>query len=267
MLNQESPITSAIYQDLTKPRAIVDPDTDKLPPLTSSHLYALGWECYWYRGHQVIIHDGMTSGFGSSHFFLPGLKFGCVILGNSSSVDAPGAAAVAGVLSREFIDEVLGVPKDERPDWNKFEEKSEAKDRDDEETPRKMLRSDLEVREPQEVPLEEYVGTYDNAGYHSLLVEIKDGALFVDAKDRSEGFTLTFEHVCEQTKYIAHLEHYLEGGDENIAAEFKFEGDNVVKMGLHLEDELKDLIWFDRISSTASTDVSLTEQKDAASRV
>ncbi|RSM12565.1 hypothetical protein CEP52_002319 [Fusarium oligoseptatum] len=100
--------------------------------------------------------------------------------------------------------------------------------------------------QPQIRPLDQYTGYYWNAGYHGMNVEIKDDALFIDATDRSMAFTLTFEHERDQTKYTAHLSDFWEGGDDLIPAEFVFDGEKAVKMGLDLEPLIGDKIWFER---------------------
>lgn len=82
-----------------------------------------------------------------------------------------------------------------------------------------------------------------------MKVDINDDALFIDATDRSMAFTLTFEHERDQTQYMAHLSDFWEGGDDLIPAEFVFDGDRVVKMGLDLEPLVGDKIWFERKDS------------------
>ena len=96
------------------------------------------------------------------------------------------------------------------------------------------------------MPLDAYIGEYWHPGYHTLIVQTRGDKLFIDATDCSMGFTLTFDHICEQTKYVAHLSDILEGGDDSVQAELIFEGDRAVKLGLHLEDALKEMIWFER---------------------
>ncbi|KAF4979799.1 hypothetical protein FZEAL_4059 [Fusarium zealandicum] len=98
-------------------------------------------------------------------------------------------------------------------------------------------------RDP-EMPLNAYIGSYWNPGYHGMEVEIKNNSLFIDATDRSPRLTLTFERESDQTKYIAHLSDYWEGGDDSLAAEFVFRGDRVVKMGLDREPIIGGTIWF-----------------------
>lgn len=68
--------------------------------------------------------------------------------------------------------------------------------------------------------------------------------------DRSMGFNLTFDHLCDQTKYTAHLSDFLEDCVESIQAEFKFEDGIAVKLGLGLEPALKEMIWFTRVDQS-----------------
>jgi hypothetical protein len=206
-------------------------------------MYAAGWEFFYYRGYQVIRHDGSVPGFGTCHFFMPDFKFGGAIFGNSG-----GAGTVSSILMRELIDQVLNVPQAERLDWNKIQSVADSdNDQDDEEKLRQELCPGITSSKPQELSLDAYIGEYSNPGYHSLTVKVKDGKLFIDATDRSMGFTLTFDHVCEQTKYIVHLSDFLEGGDIPFKAEFDLANGKATRMGLQFEDELKEYIWFNRV--------------------
>jgi hypothetical protein len=99
---------------------------------------------------------------------------------------------------------------------------------------------------PQETPLETYVGKYSNLGYHEMVVEIKDDPLFINAPERSMGFTITFEHTANQSVHRP-LSDWQEGGDDPLKASFVFKGDHVVKMGLALEEDLQGLIWFNKV--------------------
>lgn len=243
MMNHEAPITEEIYKGLIKSRTFQSPNFENLPPLTSPMAIGAGWEICFYRGHMVVSHDGAVPGFGTCHFFLPDFKFGGAIFGNSG-----GGGIVSAIVARELIDEVLKVPETERPDWNKVEsELCDDAEEEGEEELRQKICPGIKESQLQETPLGAYTGEYSNAGYHGLTVQIKNDKLFVDATDRSMGFTLVFDHVCEQTKYIAHLSDFLEGGDEPLRAEFFFEEDRAVKMGLHFESDLEELIWFDRV--------------------
>ena len=246
-MRQETPILENVYKDLVRPRIIENPDDDDLDPHTSWNTYAAGWWPRFYRGSLVILHEGAVEGFGSIHFFLPTEQFGGVVFGNSS-----GAQELAPILAHELIDDALKVSFPERPDWNALyvQRKFKNEEKDEEGRLRRLLCPESDgTPQPQKLPLHVYTGEYWNTGYHGLVVEVKDGRLFVNAADRSQGFYLTFEHVCDQMKYIAHLEDYSEGGDEPFHAEFRFENDKVVQMGLGIEPELDDLIWFDKADS------------------
>lgn len=104
----------------------------------------------------------------------------------------------------------------------------------------------------QEIALEAYTGVYKNAGYRVVTVTIRSGKLFIDARDRSTWLTLIFEHLKDQTKYIACLSDVLEGGSESVDAEFIFQNGRAVRFGLDLEPAVRDLIWFDFVAVSAS---------------
>ncbi|RMZ16996.1 hypothetical protein D0862_00976 [Hortaea werneckii] len=245
ILQRTHPFTENVYDGLTRSRTLVDPSHNHPKPFTSPLIYAAGLETFYYRGHQVVRHDGLIDGYGSTHFFLPAHDFGGVIFGNSEGMET-----VAEVLSNTIIDELLDVPHNERPDWNEL---SKQEDAEDDNAANKQLENITQAlcpgivdAQPQTLPLDSYTGTYNNAGYHDLTVEIRDDGLFIDATDRSMGFTLTFDHVCENSKYVAHLSDFQTGGDDPFAAEFKLENGRAVSMGLHLESDLTQYIWFDR---------------------
>ena len=89
-----------------------------------------------------------------------------------------------------------------------------------------------------------------------MRVQIKDGQLFVDATDRSMKFYLTFEHIRDQKVFVADLVDSEDDQDHDyFKAEFvivdeRQEKDGVLqasRMGLHIESDLQELIWFDRI--------------------
>lgn len=241
LMNHEDPITQGVYKSLTTPRIVCNPtiDEDRKDPYSSPLLYTAGLETNYYRGYQVIKHDGLIAGFTSSHFFLPKLKFGAVILGNSTS-----ASDIVETISMELIDAAIGTPESVKPDWNEIQKAANRRAEEDE---RDKDRRDPSERQPLEKPLSTYFGTYGNAGYHELTVEERDGKLFADAYDRSFGFYLTFEHYSDGKVFEATLIDYLEGEEEKLDAEFQFEGDRVMRMGIKFEEDLDDMIWFDRI--------------------
>jgi len=244
VMHHKTPITDDIFDGIIESRIIMDPKYKHPDPLTSPATYAAGWVVYFYRGHMIVQHDGLVSGFGSRHFFLPDFKFGGVIFGNSTA-----AGTVAAIISRDLIDEVLGVPNDDRPNWENVEDERQHENGEENETSlREKLCPDIKESQPQVMPLDAYCGEYWSPGYHFISVQIKGGKLFIDATDRFMGFSLTFDHVCDQTKFIAHLSDFLEGGDILMRAEFRFQNGIATEIGLHLESDLDEYIWFSRLN-------------------
>jgi hypothetical protein len=243
---------------------MIDTEGNDPDPFCSPELYCLGLGTYYYRGHQVVIHEGLIDGFGSSHFFLPAHAFGAVILGN-----ADGAEQVTWILARELIDAALDIPEADRPDWAALQAEKLAKydgDTNDELAElRGRLKSDWGLEEP--VPaLDAFVGNYFDPGYGIFKVEIRDESLYIDATDRGFPCTFTFEHVRTwqdadekgspmRSNMIAILVPTRGSPDEHLPAQFVFgeSGENgesvrAIKMAIQLDDTLPDeeMIWFDR---------------------
>ena len=273
LLYLERPITEGVYKDMTRMRTIVDTEARRLRPFTSSVFYAAGLELYWYRGHLIVGHDGAIPGFGSKFFWMPEQDFGMCVVGNSGD-----AGAVCGVLMREMIDEVLKVPKEERryrknllpyrlPERLAHRAKLTKEKQKDSEDGKEAEKGDVSSTQSSSgedsseesntdqtasvaaaaLSLTGYTGTYHNPGYHTFHVQIKDDKLFIDATDRSMGFTLTFDHISDGTKFIAHLSDWQEEGDAKLDTEFVLDERKVVNMGIKFEYHLEEKIWFERI--------------------
>lgn len=264
MLHSRHPISADSRKALITPRIMTHTEDNDPDPFCSPELYCLGWGTYYYRGHQVVIHEGLIDGFGSSHFFLPAHDFGAVILGN-----ADGAEQITWILARELIDAALGIPEADRPDWAALQaEKLENNDSDsgDElEELRERLKSGQGSEKP--IPtLDAFVGNYVHPGYGTFKVEVRDGGLHIDATDRGFPCTFTFEHMRTwqdaneqgspiRSSMVANLVPTRGSPDEYLPAQFVFgalgeSGESVraMKMAILLEDTLPDeeMIWFDR---------------------
>ncbi|KAK7959816.1 beta-lactamase family protein [Apiospora aurea] len=266
LLHCEGPINGRVFQGLVRLRTIMEPTWRKPKPHTTPTMYAAGLEVHTYRGQRVVSHDGSGFGFSGRFFLLPDLHFGAVILGN-----ADGAFDIQCILTKELIDEVLGVPVTERPYLRQFTKKKATKsakikkDTRPPQAPGKLEESlggdaskEVAVRqnpstnpdraqekpkdpkppppEPPTAPLSAYTGTYRHPGYHTMTVAIQDERLFIDAQDRSFGFTITFAHLAENRRFTAHMTFCLTaGGSSPVDAEFVWENGEVVRMGLDLE--------------------------------
>jgi len=277
------PVTERICRHLVRLRSFPEPGGSKRPrPFTSPRFYAAGLDVYYYRGYTVVGHDGGEAGFASRFFVLPELRAGGVVMVNASSEG--GGAAVVGILCRALIDALLGVDvdlkrwvvgpkrKEKRPKQGrtvKGDERSREM-RNHDSQPRSgdglgtQLVSELQIQSDKAksdsgaevegtgsgISLDGYVGEYHHPGYHTLKVEIRGGKLFIDASDRSMAFTMTFEPVsADGTRFTAHWSDWFEGGDEPDDAEFVLgEVGKAARMGLVLEPQMRDKIWFERVA-------------------
>jgi hypothetical protein len=259
MLHSSPPISQSSREALTRPRILIEVEDKQADPFCSPPLYCLGWGTYYYCGHQVVMHEGLIDGFGSSHLFLPAHDFGAVILGNSD-----GAEQISWILARELIDAALDVPEVERPDWAALQARKLDKDNCNAGDKVLELRESLSSAQGSEQPvpgLDFFVGRYSNPGYGDLEVKLKDTDLYIDATDRNFPCNFTFEHVrtwqndvgpgpSMRTNIIANLIPTRGSLVEHLASQFVWDSCiKATRMGILLEDTLSDdeMIWFKRV--------------------
>jgi hypothetical protein len=257
LINREGPISEKLYHGLIRMRSIMDPAGKWTKRHTSPSFYASGMEVSYYRGHVVISHGGMVDGFSSRFVFMPDLKFGAFVVGNSTE-----CGPVSSIVTKDLIDEVIKLPGEERSFHRKkaATRKTKLQDRDEFKSKKSRNKKKSGVNQnkkspgdsqmlsdSQEMPLMAYTGQYRNPGYHTLTVQINDDELFIDATDRSFGFAVTFEHKAKKTEYIAHMRGIRDDSDDPIEARFELKDDRAVKLGLDLEPAMKELIWFERV--------------------
>ncbi|KAK5989319.1 D-aminopeptidase-like protein [Cladobotryum mycophilum] len=254
MIYREGPITEDIFKGLTTRRVRQEPLSDDLNDDEATY-YAFGWDVRQYQGYTLISHDGGDVGYQCNHFFILELEFGGAIFSNSDHADM-----VVSQLMYRFIDEVMQGSQsaessqmdidnsDSEPDSDSdVGESDEEFEAEFEEELRRELCPGIDELQPQEMPLSAYIGKYWNPGYRGIKIEEKDGSLFIDATDRSVGFTLAFKHICEQTKYLAYMSSGPGDADVPLKGEFVLENNKAIKLGLQLEERFDGYIWFARI--------------------
>lgn len=257
MINRSSPITQSIYEAVTMPRITKDQRyiptkhvTNNCPPS-----YALGWDVRYYRGAQILCHDGVITGYGSRMFFLPDYRVGAVILGNSD-----GAFDLSFIIQTYLVDEVLNIPKDQRFDvasqrLKRFKAQEARREKN---LKRNATRRD-QAKDTLKLALETYTGTYHDAGYRNITVQEKDGSLFVDGRDRSMPFTMLLEHVSDNTVFRGYMTD--DTGEDVIPVQFRFDADEQVSaIGMILERAMGDeyYIWFDRMHEAYFVSATIT---------
>ncbi|PHH84555.1 hypothetical protein CDD83_1738 [Cordyceps sp. RAO-2017] len=275
VMNREPPITDAVYRGLVEKRILQDEDADEADdmdddeaddfplPDTPELYYAAGWEIRQYCGHMVVSHDGSEDGFRSNHFFVPDLRLGGVIVGNSNC-----AATVINMLTHRLIDETVRRQEGDAAlqaykhgsgsgscstcasDDGSGSGSDDGSDDEDEDGPERELMREhcpgLDAPQPLTRPLAAYTGRYWNPGYRAIRIAEADGGLVVDATDRSMGYKLRFKHLRDQTHFMAYLSERFVKGESPLKVEFVLEGDRAVRVGMCLEESVKDYIWFER---------------------
>jgi CubicO group peptidase (beta-lactamase class C family) len=268
LIDRNGPISEGVYQGLTRPRSERGANHRQRKTGIDRIFYTAGMDLYLQGGHAVFGHSGDITGFGSRFVFLPDLKFGAVVMGNSS-----GANSVAAQLFREFIDTVIksytgpqplsavsNIDVHMSPPEGREKLKSESRShaggmakanagrgKDQQGDTSTIVGSSATLQ--RDVTLEEYAGDYWNLGYRNMKVEIRDKGLFIDATDRSMGFTARLKHKRDQSVYDAHVRDAFDTGDEVLMTEFIIEDGKVVRMGMDLEPLTGDLIWFDKVDN------------------
>ncbi|KAF3480030.1 beta-lactamase [Arthroderma uncinatum] len=255
MINREGPITEEIYQSLTKAR--IEQDPSEVGDLEHSLYYCLGWQAQKYCGYTIVSHDGGDYGSQCDHFFIPELKFGGVVFCNAdytnTTVSQIKYHLVDQMISGRQNGKILQANADSSSLGSEADSESGSEDGQDELELEQELRQELcpgiKTRQPQVLPLSSYAGQYWNPGYKGIKVESKQGVLFADCTDRSLSFTLTFRHVCNQTKYLAFMSENFETNDFPLKAEFVLENNNSILLGLLLDHRVGEYIWFERVNA------------------
>jgi hypothetical protein len=244
LIKRTLPLSKDAHKDLVSPRTITSFNENYMIPFSSPQLYCLGLELETYRGHKLIGHDGGIPGFKSKVAFLPDFEQGLVIFANEDTFDW-----AVDTITRVWIDEVIGLPKEERIDWKAFfrerEERYEAEGKEKEAKPEF---APPENPEPLGVPLEAISGTYHDAGYKDLVLEVKDGKLVADCDDRCTPFTLTFGHLTGN-KFAVDLFDVWGAETIKLKGEIRVEANRVVSLGVSFEEDVEGgLIWFSKVT-------------------
>jgi CubicO group peptidase (beta-lactamase class C family) len=239
MMHQREPISANGHKELVRPRMLALGEYEARP-FMSPNCYALGWNVENYHGETVINHGGATNGFGCNMMYLPRLKFGIVVFGNSNATYTPNEK-----ISWSLVDEFLGIPLEKRYDWDAAGREELAKEHLD--TVEEMYPQLAGDRLPLTLSLESYAGEYTHAGYGTLMIEHKDGKLEVDATDRTWRFKLSLEHVSGEFFVAEKFDvdtHY----KDRIRAQFRLGvGGTPRSLGVEFVEGMSDeMIWFQR---------------------
>ncbi|KAJ5127047.1 beta-lactamase/transpeptidase-like protein [Penicillium atrosanguineum] len=213
-------------------------------PFTGPRAYALGWRTGVYQGVQIYEHSGGMNAFGAQLLLIPEFQFGVIILANTAQT----SNFAAQFLAYHLLDERLGVPGQQRFDWDRRnwslieQEKQRAADKINYRPP---------IVLPLMLPLDEYAGTYTHAGYKDVTVYLdSEGVLRADRKDMTWPEAITFQHVTGEHFLMlsAHHDDFGAFCPEVYEAEFRLSVEGKPwTLGIAWEREMEgEKIWFVR---------------------
>jgi hypothetical protein len=146
------------------------PSPTDAQPIPHFRAYGLGWGISDYRDRKIIRHFGETDGMSSVVALIPEENLGVAILTNMH------VASMHNALVFRIADLFLGPPME---DWNlKFLEAQKQADAQSISKRKKLEDARTKGTGPS-LPLQSYVGTYENAIYGVATIEEKGGHLVV----------------------------------------------------------------------------------------
>ena len=111
MMSMSAPLSPAGHQALRLPRIFTGPVAAETTGFRGSSSYALGWEINNYRGEDLIWHSGGLPGYSTVMMYFPRLQWGVTMMANA------GQGGAIPVLVFKLLDDMLGIPEQERFDW------------------------------------------------------------------------------------------------------------------------------------------------------
>jgi CubicO group peptidase (beta-lactamase class C family) len=201
-------------------------------PLTA---YGLGWFIQPYRGHHMIQHGGGIDGFISLVSFMPFDNIGVVVLTNKSP------NPLATYLTYNIYDRLLRL---EPVDWNArgLEQRKKAEEAEEKAKAEKGAKR-KEGTSPS-LPLEQYAGTYEFAGYGRLVVALEEGRL----KLTYNGLTSPLAHY--------HFDIFTAASEDfgDLRVWFRLNGDGEIdSVAIPLQDGVPDIV-FERVPDESLAD-------------
>ncbi|MHC1775304.1 MAG: serine hydrolase [Lentimicrobium sp.] len=167
----ETIVSEKSLRELWSPQTIqrVSTFSEKFWPSTHFKSYGMGWGLMDYHGKKVISHSGGYDGMISFSAFVPEEDLGFVILTNTNS-------SLYYPLSYKILDTYLS---NDTTDWSTIfydliEQNKEAEKKKLEEDELKLISGTSPT-----LPLEKYTGTYLSEIYGEVIVELKDGMLYL----------------------------------------------------------------------------------------
>lgn len=275
--NKSSPVTPAMFHDITTPRTFV-PGTrfSKGLGFVVPPVYALGWANYKAHGEIVVFHSGGLPGFGTNLYLLPERNFGVVTMGNTAGT----SNEAGGVLASELIRRKLKMVKGSSVATSEIEDslraateillpRSVSGRRGQKYSVKSAVHASVPVLKPASLPLpgvlQDYAGIYTHPAYGTFNMTVTTGTASTGTEsaellqaffERTFRVRIQLRHTTDTVfTLVAQRPHGLgdmdsddivwgpsEVEDERLAV-FKFglDGETVETLGLELVDEMVDM--------------------------
>jgi CubicO group peptidase (beta-lactamase class C family) len=165
-------LVSANNLAMTHAPHIVIPVTEQIAaehPETECMSYALGWNVQGYRDQKLISHAGIIDGFRIHLTILPKQKIALGILCNLH------ATRMNLALSNNIVDLILDKPG--KRDWNSHYHAIVDADAKMAEAREQRLKENRRKGTSPTLPLEKYVGAYDDPAYGRAQITLEKGEL------------------------------------------------------------------------------------------
>ena len=265
MIFQSSPISPAGHAALRTPRSFPPSPSGPFPNTGPVKAYALGWDVDTYGGETIIHHSGAVLAFGTVMLYMPERQWGVVMMANTLLTSND----VQTVLIHALMDEVLEIEERKRGNWLERVEKGYEEKREKLKNAKELLYPEA-PKQPiaMTLPMVDYTGTYFNAGYGRIGVEVVDSSTvrhpypfsqdsppeeILQARFIEKDFLvrLDLEHVSGEF-FVGYGVYVRKGEFEEVElatfVEFKIGADGKVKqLGVAIEEEMKgEKMWFGR---------------------
>lgn len=159
-------VTQAMSSQMVVAPGLPDPEI----PDAQFNNYGFGWFLTSYRGHYRVEHGGNIDGFSASTSFFPTDSIGIIVLSNQNG------SAVPGIVRNIIADRLLGLKKIDwtsRADSALAKAKAAAKEAEKNKVSNRIPGTHLSHE------LKDYAGLFNNPGYGTLEVYLKNDSLFV----------------------------------------------------------------------------------------
>lgn len=246
---RSGPLSSPGYDALLAPRSILtNTENGIVAPDAPYHLYALGWFIDQVHGERLYWHSGSWPGYGIMVGFVPELKWGFAMMGNTVN-----ARKAEMEIYLYLIGKLVGASPPSSG-LHSFKEQKRAEQESLDDAKKRLYPCLPEPPIPHSLPLCEYAGKYTHPGYGDFELVVESGTLRADLMDRVERQKLAFQHASGEFWFcVLYSPTKGMGLSEKFKAEFYVDEDGIAtRVGIELEAALRgEKIWFERVGGVS----------------